>query len=344
MIEFRNSFDAAESWKTSVKNLWKTQRLILIFGILSGVLLLTASILLFSGIMAAENISNLSLILIITACVCGFAGVCFAIATYICEWIFYFDLKRWGQCAPLSIAGNIRTLATCTLVTLIAGIVTGFFDSFSVIPYIGIVTSIISALVGLCALVFEIIKFVMIIRMKNAPDMPYMAKRGAANLFYSYIISFVVVIFSIVFICGTAISFFASVFTNSDDTHSEYEYVEEYNYYYEDDYDSDCDVLYEESSNVSLLSGIIGNTFNDIDDEDLEEIEDMFDDAISSLLTVVLFLTGLFVFIFGSIISVIFYYYGWWLISKSELEVLPERVSNDNDESTPIQTYIEQMR
>lgn len=37
-----------------------------------------------------------------------------------------------------------------------------------------------------------------------------------------------------------------------------------------------------------------------------------------------MFLLGMFILVVGSLVSIFFYYRAWWLISKSELEVLPE--------------------
>ena len=315
MIPLLHSIEAAESWKVAVKNLWKTQRLILIFSILTSALLLTASILLLSGIMVDDDITDLSVILIIAACIVGFAGVCFAIATYIFQWMFYFDLKRWGQSAPTSLTGNIRTLATCTLVTLIGGIVAGFFNSFSIIPYAGIIASIMSSLVSLGVFGFEIIKFVMFIRIKNDQAMPYMARTGASNIFCSYIVGIITGVVSAIVLSIAMVSFFVGALSE-DNTYSEYEYVEEYNY----------DDAYE-TTESSLLSGIFGQSIDDIDDE---EIEEFFDNASNSTAMVTLLIIGILIIMFGSITSYILYYYGWWLISKSELELLPERVNNDN--------------
>ncbi|MBO5882546.1 MAG: hypothetical protein J6Q21_04835 [Alistipes sp.] len=333
MIEFKHSLETAERWKMAVKSLWKTQRMILIFGILTGVVMLGVAITLMSGVLAIDDAEELSVVLIVIACILGFVGICLSIVTYIYQWVFYFDLKRWGELAPRSLAGNIRTLATCSLVTLITGIVASFFDLFSAIPYVGIVTAIISALVGLCSLVFEIIKFVMFIRLKNAPDMPHMAKVGTKNIFWSYIVTFATVILSAIFLFSSAVALFAVILNEEEATYSEYEYDydDEYDYYYEDDYYEDdvaVAVAVEESNSGSLLAGI--KNLSDIDDEDVEELEEFFDNATASTIAIVLFLIGILTFLIGCIASVILYYYGWWLISKSELETLPERSTTES--------------
>lgn len=318
MIEFKHTLEAAENWKVAVKSLWKTQRMILIFGILTGALLLVAAIMLMSGIWAIDDAEGLSVMLIIMACILGFMGISLSIVTYVYQWIFYFDLKRWGECSPLSLAGNIRTLATCTLVTLIAGIAISFLNIFSTIPYIGIATAIISMLVGLCSLVFEVMKFVMFARMKNDSNMPYMAKAGAKNIFASYIVTFATVILSLTFLFVSAVGLFAVLINEEDTTYSVYEYEYEYEYdYYEDDI--------EEYDRGSLIADI--TSMSDIDDEDIAELEALFDNATASTIVITLFLIGMLTLLAGSIASVALYYYGWWLISKSELEVLPERTA-----------------
>ena len=44
------------------------------------------------------------------------------------------------------------------------------------------------------------------------------------------------------------------------------------------------------------------------------------------------FIFALIIMITGSIFAMYFYYRGWWLISKSELEVLPEPIEEETGE------------
>jgi hypothetical protein len=129
------------------------------------------------------------------------------------------------------------------------------------------------------------------------------------------------------------VALFAVILNEEEATYSEYEYEydydDEYDYYYEDDYyEDDVAVAVEESNSGSLLAGI--KNLSDIDEEDVEELEEFFDNATASTIAIVLFLIGILTFLTGCIASVILYYYGWWLISKSELETLPERSTTES--------------
>ena len=59
-----------------------------------------------------------------------------------------------------------------------------------------------------------------------------------------------------------------------------------------------------------------------------DEFDELFDDFTDSELSLVLLFIGFIIIVCGSIVYVVLYYRGWWLISKSELPVLPEPVED----------------
>ena len=326
-MAIQHTIESAQRWKAAVEKLWKTQRSVLIFGVSSSVLATLAATLLAMGIVLSFDTPILGTTLIIFAALFGIAAFVFAVIMYVKNWVFYFDLKRWQESSPLTLSNNIRTLAICTLITLISVLVAGFFDSFSVIPYVSIVTSAISSLVGFCAFVAEIVKLVTYYKLKGAEDMPAGAKSGTRSIFYSYIVNFVCAFIGMIFISGSIVAFGINYI--DDNHHNEYGY-----------YDDDLDYLddYDETDN-RLLTGILGKDFDDLTEED---IEDFYDEITDSAAAVALFILGFVVILVGTIIKMLLYYRGWWLVSKSELEVLPEPAEETVVEYTPYEEIVEE--
>ena len=66
-----------------------------------------------------------------------------------------------------------------------------------------------------------------------------------------------------------------------------------------------------------------------VNDEELAILKEFADDNEEVFGT---FIFALIIMITGSIFATYFYYRGWWLISKSELEVLPEPIEDETGE------------
>ena len=327
----QHTIESAQRWKAAVEKLWKTQRSVLIFGVSSSVLATLAATLVIMGFVLSFDTPVLGTTLIIFSALFGIAAFVFAVIAYVKNWVFYFDLKKWQESSPLTLSNNIRTLAICTLITLISVLVAGFFDSFSVIPYVSIVTSAISSLVGFCAFVAEIVKLVTYYKLKGAEDMPTGGKSGATSIFHSYIVNFVCAFIGMIFISGSIVAFGI----NAMNDHRTYDIDSEYGYY-----DDDLDYLddYDDMDN-GLLTGILGKDFEDLTEED---IEDLYDEITDSEVAVALFILGFLVILVGTIIKMLLYYRGWWLVSKSELEVLPEPTEEPVVEYTPYEEIVEE--
>lgn len=330
-MAIQHTIESAQRWKTAVEKLWKTQRSVLIFGVSSSVLVTLAATLVAMGIVLSFDTPVLGTTLIIFSALFGIAGFVFAVIAYVKNWVFYFDLKKWQESSPITLSNNIRTLAICTLITLISVLVAGFFDSFSFIPYVSIVTSAISSLVGFCAFVAEIVKLVTYYKLKGAEDMPEGGKSGTASIFHSYIVNFVCAFIGVIFISGSIVAFGI----NAMNDHRTYDIDSEYGYY-----DDDLDYLddYDDMDN-GLLTGILGKDFDDLTEED---IEDLYDEITDSEVAVALFILGFLVILVGTIIKMLLYYRGWWLVSKSELEVLPEPTEEPVVEYTPYEEIVEE--
>ena len=327
----QHTIESAQRWKAAVEKLWKTQRSVLIFGVSSSVLATLAATLVIMGFVLSFDTPVLGTTLIIFSALFGIAAFVFAVIAYVKNWVFYFDLKKWQESSPLTLSNNIRTLAICTLITLISVLVAGFFDSFSVIPYVSIVTSAISSLVGFCAFVAEIVKLVTYYKLKGAEDMPTGGKSGATSIFHSYIVNFVCAFIGMIFISGSIVAFGI----NAMNDHRTYDIDSEYGYY-----DDDLDYLddYDDMDN-GLLTGILAKDFEDLTEED---IEDLYDEITDSEVAVALFILGFLVILVGTIIKMLLYYRGWWLVSKSELEVLPEPTEEPVVEYTPYEEIVEE--
>ena len=331
MSLFKQYTEAAQRWKEAVEKLWKTQRSVLIFGVTGALLIFLACMLLASGVVLSFDTPSLGVTLIVIASLFGIAGFCMSVIAYVFQWIFFYDLKRWRDAAPIALSENIRILAICTLVSLIATIGSVFFDSFSIIPYVGIVMSFISSLIGFVVLIAEVTKFVMFIKLKRAQEMPHMARRGAAHIFYSYIVNFVCAIIGGIFLTCSILAFVVSGADNNfdwDDYRYDeayyYDEYEEYEYEYEFEYVDDD--IADDDFNLSILPGVLGSSLENLSEDDIEEF---FDDITDSIVAVILFIIGFGIALAGTIARLILYYRGWWLISKSEFEPLPEQSITD---------------
>lgn len=332
MSLFQQYMEAAQRWKEAVGKLWKTQRSVLIFSVSCASLIILACILLASGVILSFDTPSLGVTLIIIASLFGIAGFGLGVVAYVFQWIFFYDLKRWRDAAPVALSENIRVLAVCTLVSLIATICSTFFDSFSIIPYVGIVMSIVSSLIGFVVLIAEITKFVMFIKLKHAQEMPPVARRGAAHIFYSYIVNFVCTIIGGTFLGVSVMAFVINEANNNFDRDDDY-YDEAYSYNeyeeYEYEFEYVDDNITDNDFNLSILPGIIGSNLENLSEDD---IEDFFDDITDSIVAVILFIIGFGIALAGTITHMILYYRGWWLISRSEFEPLPKQSVTDEGE------------
>lgn len=332
MRSFQQYMEAIERWKDAVTKLWKTQRSVLIFGATGASLIIIACMLLASGVILSFDTPSLGITLIIIASLFGIIGFGLCVVAYIFQWIFYYDLKRWRDVAPAALSENIRVLAVCTLISLIATVGSCFFDSFSIIPYVGIVMSIFSSFISIVIFIAEITKFVMFIKLKSAEEMPHVARRGAAHIFYSYIVNFACAIIGGIFLVCSVVAFVIDEADNNfdwdDDCYEEtycYDEYEEYEYVFEYVDNDPAD----DNSRLSLLPGIIGSRLENLSEDD---IEDFCDEITDSIVAVLLFIIGFGIAIAGLITRLILYYRGWWLISKSEFEPLPEQSITDEGE------------
>ena len=331
MRSFQQYMEAIERWKDAVTKLWKTQRSVLIFGATGASLIIIACMLLASGVILSFDTPSLGITLIIIASLFGIIGFGLCVVAYIFQWIFYYDLKRWRDVAPAALSENIRVLAVCTLISLIATVGSCFFDSFSIIPYVGIVMSIFSSFISIVIFIAEITKFVMFIKLKSAEEMPHVARRGAAHIFYSYIVNFACAIIGGIFLVCSVVAFVIDEADNNfdwdDDRYDEayyYDEYEEYEYEYEFEYVDDD--IADDDFNLSILPGVLGSSLENLSEDDIEEF---FDDITDSIVAVILFIIGFGIALAGTIARLILSYRGWWLISKSEFEPLPEQSITD---------------
>jgi hypothetical protein len=60
-----------------------------------------------------------------------------------------------------------------------------------------------------------------------------------------------------------------------------------------------------------------------------ENLEDAYDDLTDSTLAAIAFIIAFITLFCGAIARLVLYYRGWWLISKSELPVLPEPIEEE---------------
>lgn len=295
MTPYQQSVEAANQWKMAVRKLWNTQLLITIFSLIA----IASFIALLSVILYAPIGKGVAPITIFSV-LFGIALLC----TYVTQWVFVFDLRRWKKSAPVSFATYIRVLMICMITSLVCGILASFkLDDLNV-------------LISNIAFVASVVQFVMFIKLKNDVEMPSDAKRGLRRIVAAYIVSVVGVIVGITFMVSAIIyhsdKSYMRIFVDED-------FADDYEEYYEDMYDDDGDYLV---ASHGIMSGIIG----DVSEEELVE---MVDDFLAAKSVITLLVMGCIICAVASILYMILYLRGWYIISKSELPVLPESVESE---------------
>ncbi len=334
MTPYQQSIEAAKSWKEAVGAMWKRQRTMLFLGIACIALLLVGLAMLCIGLVTIDESQSVGTPLIVTSIIIMLMMLAPAIVSVVMLWIFYFDVKRWHNAAPESLKKSIKLFSLGLLITLIASVAASVIGGFTTIPYIGVGAQMLNSLIECAAIAGAIIEFIAIIKLRKADDMPELAKQGAHCIFINYIISWAVAAIGTIIMIFAAVALAFSVFDELDDAgyndsevggllagiddYYEHEEYEEYNEY-------DGVEVHEENYNISW-SGILGSMNEELTDDEVNELLDALDDAEGAWIA---FIVALLIMIGGGIVAMYYYYRGWWLISKSELPVLPEPIEEE---------------
>ncbi|MBO7199430.1 MAG: hypothetical protein J6V26_05310 [Alistipes sp.] len=337
MTPYQQSIEAAKSWKEAVGAMWKRQRTMLFLGIACIALLLVGLVMLCIGLVTIDESQSVGTPLIVTSIIIMLMMLVPAIVSVVMLWIFYFDVKRWQNAAPESLKKSIKLFSLGLLITLIASVAASVIGGFTTIPYIGVGAQMLNSLIECAAIAGAIIEFIAIIKLRKANDMPELAKQGAHCIFINYIISWAVAAIGTIIMIFAAVALAFSVFAELDDAgyndsevggllagiddYYEYEEYEEY-----DDYEEYDEIeVYEESFDISS-PGFWDSLTEELTDEDDIAFFNALDDAEGAWIA---FIVALLIMIGGGIVAMYYYYRGWWLISKSELPVLPEPIEDE---------------
>ena len=319
MTPYQQSIEAAKNWKEAVGAMWKRQRIMLYLGIACLALLFVGMALLFSGLSSIEDAPSVGTPLLIFGIVVLLIMLAPAIISVVMMWIFYFDVRKWQNAAPESLKKSIKLFSLGLLITLIAAAASGVIGGFTTVPFIGGAAEVLSSLIEGAGFAGMILEFIAIIRLRRADDMPELAKQGAQSLFINYIISFVATAVGSIIMVFAFISLTFNALDNYDDIDS---YDSNFSNIWTDvdDYEE-----FEDSDNV-LLSGIWDSMDDEFTDEEDLAFLNSLEDAEGAIAA---FIIALVIMIGGGIVAMYYYYRGWWLISKSELPVLPEPIEDN---------------
>jgi hypothetical protein len=220
------------------------------------------------------------------------------------------------------------------LITLIASVATSVIGGFTTVPYIGGGAQMLNSLIECAAIAGTIIEFIAIIKLRKADDMPELAKQGAHCIFINYIISWAVAAIGTIIMIFAAVALAFSVVDELDDADYNDSEVggllagidDYYDYDEYDDYEEYDEIeVYEESFDISS-PGFWDSLTEEFADDEANELLDALDDAEGAWIA---FIVALLIMIGGGIVAMYYYYRGWWLISKSELPVLPEPIEEE---------------
>jgi hypothetical protein len=286
------------------------------------------------GLVTIDESQSVGTPLIVTSIIIMLMMLVPAIVSVVMLWIFYFDVKRWHNAAPESLKKSIELFSLGLLITLIASVATSVIGGFTTVPYIGGGAQMLNSLIECAAIAGAIIEFIAIIKLRKADDMPELAKQGAHCIFINYIISWAVAAIGTIIMIFAAVALAFSVFDELDDAdYNDSEVggllagIDDYYEYDEyDDYEEYDEIeVYEESFDISS-PGFWDSINEELTDDEVNELLDALDDAEGAWIA---FIVALLIMIGGGIVAMYYYYRGWWLISKSELPVLPEPIEEE---------------
>ena len=328
MTPYKQSIEAAKSWKEAVGAMWKRQRLMLFLSIAAYVLLFIGLPILIGGIFCLEESVATATPLIITGTLSLLAMIPLAVTIIILMWVFYFDVRKWHKAAPESLKKSIKLLQIGVLITLIAALGGTTFSGFATIPYIGVVAQLLNSACQAAAYAGVILQFISVIKLRKAQDMPALGQKGAKSIFINYIVSFATAVFgSIVMIAALATLIVNLVDGTTEDNDIDEEVVNISTIWNTEDDEFTTDDTYElEFDDSVFLETLAEEAVNDEELAILKEFADDNEEVFGA------FILALIIMITGSIFAMYFYYRGWWLISKSELEVLPEPIKDETSE------------
>ncbi len=342
------------NWSEAVQKLWRIKRATLAMNVsIVAIAVVMIAVFWFTAAILISELDNVATPVFLFLATLYFAGFILSLFIYILEWIFYINIKRWQGVAPEQLKDNIKRFSLYIIIALIATLVSYFLNKFTHTPYISIIANAILFPTFIAIVVAEIGKFLTISKMRKAEDMPTKARKGMLHLFYSYIIKYGAYIVGILFL-------FLAVIVASFDDDVDYEnfgiYGEMYAHEVWIDDDEYLDI--EDLQHIEPYYGYgwyIGN-FSELFSHDMNEIDDILDgllycakydceemideitdnDAVTFLSS-----TGLIIIALGAIIAFFLHYRGWWLVSKSEFDTLPEHTLTADCEEAACEEVIE---
>lgn len=301
-----------KKWSYAVQDMWSTQRMLLI---MSAAVVLLAII--GTAMLIAMAESQAVFISLIPLSLCGLVGI----AAYVYQWRFLSNIKEWQETAPEEDRKAIGLFKTAWLISLIAAGLIMFISMLSVVPVLNIFASIASGLVSTASLVSFVIQFIAINKLRKSSTMPQMAHRGVVSLFKYYItyaisavLAYILIIVGMVAVVpailaedGNMGSFMQETLVNEPDDY--------YDYYNNDtSYTPQSTFLPQQDNNVEPLT------------------------EVSFVIGIIVIILGYIILFVGAVTAMIFYYRGWWLIGKSELEVAPEVIEAAAEETLVVES------
>lgn len=332
-----------ENWNEAVQMLWRVKRTTLLLNLyVIALTVVTTAIVWFTAAILISALNNIAVPIFLILIILYITGVIACLCIYLLEWLFYVNIKRWQGVAPAEFKSGIKSFSTYILIFLIATPLVYFLEKFTHTHYITYIASAIQLPVIIAIIASEIGKFTAIMKLRRVAEMPSIAKRGLSHIFYSYILKYGSYAVGIIFL-------FMSLIVMSFDKDIKYEQFGQHGEIYANAVWANNSQNDEASKHLTQYYGYgwYIDKFSDIFDHKLSEIDDILDglmhcvredfeeaadeiadnDAITFLS-----LTGVIIIAMGAILAFAIYYRGWWLISKSEIDTLPEPTPDSHEE------------
>lgn len=341
MQQLKDYLKTPSNWSEAVQKLWDIKRKIMFLTASAAVLgVVIIAVFWFTAVILLYEIDNIATPVFLFLGALYFIAFLACFITYLLEWLFYINLKKWEGVAPEQLKGNIKRYALFAFVILIATAVVYFLEKFTHTPYISIIANAILLPATLAIIGAEIGQFITIIKMRKAEEMPQEAKSGFTLLYYSFIAKYAG------YILGAICLFISLIAVAIDDDVDFDEFGQYGNMFAYEEWVANDYIGYYELERISPYYGYewysdnIGELFkHDIDDIDYlldglmrcirYDCEEALDELTDSDAFSFFSITGLIIIALGAILSFVLHYRGWWLIAQSNIEPAAKPVTED---------------
>jgi hypothetical protein len=306
-----NTFNISQKWAQCVEKIWKTQRTILYLTLANAALSIFSGVLLF--LFPPLGAILLSLPALIT------------LAIHVMDWVFIFKLMSWIKLNDQEDKKWLKIYNWALLIKVVTNATFILSTMLSVVPVINVIAATISACASGLLLVSLVMQLWALFKLRKA-HMPEKARKGLSSILKHYIVLGASNVIGWVLALVGSIMFYGATFIFS-------------NYIWIDFAKALMNGDVEEAFHIDEIKDAFIFDY----EEEATKAEEEEDDSTLKwgfalyIISVVLTIGGTVIVFIGYIYAQYLYYRGWWLVGKSELEVVPEVIEANAEDAVVIE-------